>query len=188
MSQQDESRRHRLELVFGELSFSATGRLRASSDCERKTTPQWRLSTLIAKSFDDLRQEVLVMQLLSFFQQIFQQEGLPLWLRPYRILSTGASTGLIEVIQNATSLDCIKKTPGFKNLRALFDQVYGDEKSGEYGETARTDGGGGAGDSPLRRQAELNFIHSLGKRTSHQGRTVVGHLLTELTRWLCVSY
>jgi len=146
--------------VFGELSFSAVDRLRASSDCERKATPQWRLSTLIAKSFDDLRQEVLVMQLLSFFQQIFHQEGLPLWLRPYRILSTGASTGLIEVIQNATSLDSIKKTPGFRNLRTLFDQVYGerDESHGEGG------GGDGADASPLRRQAELNFIHSLGKQ------------------------
>lgn len=98
------------------------------------------------------------MQLLSFFQQIFDQEGLPLWLRPYRILSTGASTGLIEVIQNATSLDSIKKTPGFKNLRGLFDQVYGTE------EVQLLESGDGSSNSSLRLQAQLNFIHSLGKR------------------------
>jgi phosphatidylinositol 4-kinase B len=89
------------------------------------------------------------MQLISYFDHIFRSESLPLRLHPYRILSTGASTGLIEVVRNATSLDCIKKSPGFKNLRTHFEQLYG--------------GGDGA---EFLRQAELNFTHSLGTQPS----------------------
>lgn len=94
------------------------------------------------------------MQLISYFQQIFEVEKLPLRLHPYRILSTGSSTGLIEVVRNAMSLDGIKKTPGFKNLRCHFEQIYG-------GTTDK--GGDNAGEgAELLRQAKLNFIHSLG--------------------------
>lgn len=105
----------------------------------------------MAKSFDDLRQEVLVMQLISYFRQIFEAENLALWLQPYRILSTGASTGLLEVVRNTTSLDGIKKTPGFKNLRAHFQDVYGSDSDGDSDSSGE-----------LLKLAELNFIHSLG--------------------------
>lgn len=109
----------------------------------------------MAKSYDDLRQEVLVMQLISFFHQIFQAEKLDLWLHPYRILSTGASTGLLEVVRNTISLDGIKKTPGFKNLRTHFEDVYGRDDTGAEASSS-SDG------NDLLQQAELNFVHSLG--------------------------
>ncbi|KUF94595.1 hypothetical protein AM588_10004823 [Phytophthora nicotianae] len=108
----------------------------------------------MSKSFDDLRQEVLVMQLISYFQQIFELEKLPLRLHPYRILSTGSSTGLIEVVSNAMSLDGVKKTPGFKNLRSHFEQMYGEATNNSEGD----ENGEGA---ELLHQAKLNFIHSL---------------------------
>lgn len=93
------------------------------------------------------------MQLISHFHHIFQLEELPLRLHPYRILSTGSTTGLLELVQNSMSLDGIKKTPGFKNLRAHFERMYGDEEN--------TNNDTDQGDSLLR-QAEFNFIHSLG--------------------------
>lgn len=37
---------------------------------------------------------------------------LKLWLKPYEILATGARCGLIEVAQNALSIDSIKKKMG----------------------------------------------------------------------------
>ncbi|KAJ0407683.1 hypothetical protein ATCC90586_001865 [Pythium insidiosum] len=140
----DDARKERVERIFGELGCSTSERLRSGS--KGSVPSRWRLCTLISKSHDDLRQEVLVMQLISYFQHIFALEGLPLWLHPYRILSTGASTGLIEVVRNAVSLDGLKKTSGFKNLRCHFEQLYG------------SDSGDGA---ELLRQAELNFVHSL---------------------------
>ncbi|KAH7482323.1 Phosphatidylinositol 4-kinase [Phytophthora ramorum] len=147
----DEERKQLLEKTFGELTFTKAERLQETVNCANPE--RWRLTGLMAKSYDDLRQEVLVMQLISYFQHIFELEKLPLRLHPYRILSTGSSTGLIEVVRNAMSLDGIKKTPGFKNLRSHFEQMYGgatnnaESKAGESAE--------------LLRQAKLNFIHSL---------------------------
>ncbi|CAM9351074.1 unnamed protein product, partial [Laminaria digitata] len=57
----------------------------------------WVLQRLIMKSNDDVRQEVFVMQLITFYKEVFEREGLPLWLKPYSILSTAKTTGLIEV-------------------------------------------------------------------------------------------
>ncbi|KAJ8571468.1 hypothetical protein ON010_g5368 [Phytophthora cinnamomi] len=97
---------------------------------------------------------------------IFELEKLPLRLHPYRILSTGSSTGLIEVVRNAMSLDGIKKTPGFKNLRSHFEQMYGGAVNNSEGDARGGDG------AELLRQAKLNFIHSLG---STQWQHHAGH-------------
>mmetsp|Transcript_13533 Transcript_13533/g.26096 ORF Transcript_13533/g.26096 Transcript_13533/m.26096 type:complete len:984 (-) Transcript_13533:299-3250(-) len=64
---------------------------------------------LIAKSNDDLRQEVFIMQLISFLHDIWANKGLRLWLRPYKILSTSQSTGMLEVLRGSNSLDGVKK-------------------------------------------------------------------------------
>ena len=53
------------------------------------------------------------MSLICEFDRIFKHARLPLRLEPYRILATGPSCGLIEVVPNAKSLDSLKKsTPG----------------------------------------------------------------------------
>ncbi|RLN98025.1 hypothetical protein BBJ28_00016320, partial [Nothophytophthora sp. Chile5] len=74
----DETRKLRLEKTFGELTFSKAERLKVNE--EGANSDRWRLSGLMAKSFDDLRQEVLVMQLIAYFQHIFKLEKLPLRL------------------------------------------------------------------------------------------------------------
>ena len=60
-------------------------------------TRGWTLERIICKSNDDLRQEVFIMQLISFYLEVFQKEKLDLWVQPYRILSTSKTTGLIQV-------------------------------------------------------------------------------------------
>jgi phosphatidylinositol 4-kinase len=53
------------------------------------------------------------MQLISQINQIFQsKKGLKLWLKPYEILATGKRCGLIEVVQDALSIDSIKRKLG----------------------------------------------------------------------------
>lgn len=44
---------------------------------------------------------------LSFFliPDIFQEAGLPLWLRPYEVLVTSSYTALIETIPDTVNLD-----------------------------------------------------------------------------------
>ena len=53
------------------------------------------------------------MQLITYFDKRFREAGLPLWLLSYRIMSTSQSTGLIELIPNAISLDGLKKRDGW---------------------------------------------------------------------------
>ena len=48
--------------------------------------PNWRLLSVIVKCGDDLRQELLAYQLLSMLKDIWEEERVPLWLRPYKIL------------------------------------------------------------------------------------------------------
>lgn len=49
------------------------------------------------------------MQLIQQFKAIFDESGLPLYLRPYRILVTTASSGLIETLFDAVSLHQLKQ-------------------------------------------------------------------------------
>ncbi|CCI44044.1 unnamed protein product [Albugo candida] len=180
---ENESYYRDLESVFGELSFSVKKRLRKDSVVQDAT--RCHLMGVISKSYDDLRQEVLVMQLISYFQVIFEMDGLPLWLHPYKILSTGANTGLIQVVENAISLDALKKKQGFKNLRMHFESMYGHMEAGD----SPSDGIEQT-DETILHQAQLNFIHSLAAyslvcyalciKDRHNGNIMVdveGHLI-----------
>lgn len=48
-----------------------------------------------------------------------------LWLKPYRIVSTGPSAGFVETLPNTLSIDAIKKTNGFISLPKYFETLYG---------------------------------------------------------------
>ena len=69
----------------------------------------WVLKSFIVKVGDDLRKELLAMQLIELFQKIFKKEGLDIQLRPYQIICTGHSSGLVEFVEGACSIDNIKK-------------------------------------------------------------------------------
>ena len=43
----------------------------------------WGIDGFIAKSNDDLRQEMFVMQLIAFYQEIFRTDGCGVWLKTY---------------------------------------------------------------------------------------------------------
>lgn len=109
--------------AFGERWREKKERIRATSPYGK--LPGWNVVSLISKSNDDIRQEVFAMQLISKFQEIFCEANLPLWLRPYRIISTGRTSGLIETLTDAQSLDALKKKLGYQSLRAHFERTYG---------------------------------------------------------------
>ncbi|KAH7728863.1 phosphatidylinositol 4-kinase beta [Aphelenchoides avenae] len=73
------------------------------------TLPGWRLMPVIVKTGDDLRQELLAYQLLTTLQNIWMEEKVQLYLRPYKILVCSHDCGMIEPIPNACSLHQIKK-------------------------------------------------------------------------------
>jgi phosphatidylinositol 4-kinase len=97
--------------AFGERWAEKKSRIAASSP--ESSSPGWDLSGVIVKSNDDLRQEAFVMQLIELCQEAFQLAGLELWVNPYRILATGRTTGVIEMVRNAMSFDALKKRPGY---------------------------------------------------------------------------
>ena len=74
-----------------------------------KNFKSYKIINFIAKADDDLRQEVLAMQLIKFFDKIFKKENIQLKLHPYEILITSSSSGLLEFLQNTCSIDGIKK-------------------------------------------------------------------------------
>jgi phosphatidylinositol 4-kinase B len=97
--------------AFGERWAEKRARIAASSPDANKIG--WDLTGIIVKSNDDLRQEAFIMQLIELCQEAFQEAGLELWLLPYRILSTGRTTGIIEMVRNSMSFDALKKRPGY---------------------------------------------------------------------------
>ena len=97
--------------AFGERWAEKKARLAATSP--HGTKPGWDLIGVIVKSNDDLRQEAFVMQLIELCQEAFDLAGMDLWLHPYRILATGRTTGIIEMVRNAMSFDALKKRPGY---------------------------------------------------------------------------
>jgi len=136
---------------------------------------QMEIISCLAKSNDDLRQEVFIMQMIHYYKSVFAQAKLPLWLKTYRILSTSSSEGLIEVLTDATSLDGLKKAEGYPvegGLRAYFKKVYGGP------------------DSKAFKAAQKNFMQSLagyavvayllGLKDRHNGNIMIdtrGHLI-----------
>jgi phosphatidylinositol 4-kinase len=127
-----------LDRIFGNSWAAKTRRIRASSPQARLAG--WALVALITKANDDVRQEVFIMQMISLFTSIFPP---PLRLRPYRILATGPSSGLIEMVTDTLSLDRFKRRSGFPSLRAYFEAAYG------------------GADSPTFAAAQRNFACSL---------------------------
>uniref|UniRef100_A0A8C4QQ26 Phosphatidylinositol 4-kinase beta n=1 Tax=Eptatretus burgeri TaxID=7764 RepID=A0A8C4QQ26_EPTBU len=86
--------------------------------------PNWRLLSVIVKCGDDLRQELLAYQVLTQLQAIWEQERVPLWLKPYKILVTSADSGMIEPIVNAVSIHQVKKQSQLSLLN-FFLQEHG---------------------------------------------------------------
>ncbi|KAG6890684.1 hypothetical protein C0995_005056 [Termitomyces sp. Mi166 len=70
----------------------------------------WDCVSVIVKTGGDLRQEQLAVQLIHEFQQIWEEEKCPCWVRYFRILITGGTSGLVETITDAVSIHSIKKT------------------------------------------------------------------------------
>jgi phosphatidylinositol 4-kinase len=111
--------------VIGGISFEKKAeKIRNSSSYGHLSG--WNLGGLIAKSNDDVRQEVFVMRLIEYYQRCFRFAKVPVFLHTYEIISISKTTGLIQLIPNAISLDELKKQENFAgSLRKHFEKIYG---------------------------------------------------------------
>ncbi|RZC44217.1 hypothetical protein C5167_037163 [Papaver somniferum] len=129
------------DALSGELWEAKKERIRKASVFGK--IPGWELRSVIVKSGDDCRQEHLAVQLVSHFYDIFQEAGLPLWLRPYEVLVTSSYTALIETIPDTASIHSIKsRFPSITSLREFFIAKYEEN-------------------SPSFKLAQRNFVESM---------------------------
>ena len=91
---------------------------------------------LIFKTGDDVRQDMLAVQLIELFKRIFRSVGLDAFVFPYKIIATKPEQGLIEVVPRASSRDQIgKKIDG--SLLDYFLYKYGPFNSPEFQKARR---------------------------------------------------
>lgn len=106
----------------------------------------------IFKVGDDVRQDMLALQILELFKNVYTQIGLDVMLVPYRVVATSPGSGVIECVPNAKSRDQLGRATD-ASLSEYFHKVYGDV------------------DSPAFQRARRNFIRSMA------AYSVVGYLL-----------
>jgi len=68
--------------------------------------------SIIFKNGDDLRQDMLTLQVIRIMDSIWLNEGLDLRMMPYACLSTGKDVGMIEVVRLAKTVYGIQRQAG----------------------------------------------------------------------------
>merc|ERR1712078_249862 len=116
-----EARQEEALKVYGEKFSDKQRRGRASSPFGH--LPGWKLQSVIVKAGDDCRQELMALQLLQQFKNIFMEAGLPLYIRDYAVLVTSSDSGLIETVVDSLSIHTIKSNSG-TSLRRHFEDKF----------------------------------------------------------------
>ncbi|RSH90569.1 Phosphatidylinositol 4-kinase pik1alpha (PI4-kinase)(PtdIns-4-kinase) [Saitozyma podzolica] len=132
--------------VFRESWTAKKSRIRASSPWGHLAN--WDVISVIVKTGTDLRQEQLATQLIERFSRIWKEEKCDCWVRFFRILITGETSGLVETITDAVSVHSIKKGEyarriseggpiGHVSLMDHFVNTYGKPDSGQFARARR---------------------------------------------------
>ena len=95
------------------------------------------------KSGDDCRQELLALQLIREFGEIWAAAGLPLWVYPFEVLVTSNNTALIELIPDATSIHSIKARSSSSSVAAVAKKPGTPQPVPGAGSSSSSSGGGG---------------------------------------------
>lgn len=132
-------------VVFSESWAAKKSRIRQASPYGHLAN--WDCVSVIVKTGGDLRQEQLAVQLIQEFENIWKEENSSCWVRYFRILILGNSSGLVETITDAVSIHSIKKAEyarrlaegrfGHVTLLDHFRTTYGDPSSAKYARAQR---------------------------------------------------
>ncbi|KAF4532330.1 hypothetical protein B566_EDAN003633 [Ephemera danica] len=75
---------------------------------------------IIYKNGDDLRQDMLTLQMLKIMDRLWKLNGLDFRMNPYNCISTDSKVGLIEVVLNADTIANIQKEKGAFSATCAF--------------------------------------------------------------------
>ncbi|EFR01804.1 phosphatidylinositol 4-kinase STT4 [Nannizzia gypsea CBS 118893] len=87
----------------------------------------------IFKVGDDCRQDVLALQMIAAFREIFASVGLDVFVFPYRVVATAPGCGVIDVLPNSISRDMLGRE-AVNGLYDYFVSKYGGEQSIKFQE------------------------------------------------------
>lgn len=94
---------------------------------------------------DDLRQDQLVVQLISLMDRLLKQENLDLKLSPYKVLATSRVVGMLECVPNAKNISEVLKEYGGDLKKYL--KHHNPDPNADYG---------------IKPQVLNNFVRSCG--------------------------
>lgn len=69
-----------------------------------RSTPQHNADAVAG---DDIRQDMLAIQIIGLMKRVIDETGLDVYLYPYKVIATRPGCGIIEVVPNARSRDAL---------------------------------------------------------------------------------
>merc|ERR1712048_465649 len=85
----------------------------------------------IFKVGDDIRQDVLALQITEIFSRAFSEAGMDLYVYPYKVVATDPGCGVIECVPNSASRDQLGRQTD-SPLLEYFEKTYGQVQSQEF--------------------------------------------------------
>ncbi|KAF9977181.1 Phosphatidylinositol (PI) 3-kinase [Actinomortierella ambigua] len=89
--------------------------------------PRPKRYSAIFKHGDDLRQDQLVIQLITLMDDLLRKENLDLKLLPYKVLATGSDHGLVQFVQSQSLAAVLNENNG--SLLMFWRKYHLDERS-----------------------------------------------------------
>lgn len=109
-------------------SDNASGKQETAEEAERKINSTFKV---IVKTGDDLRQDQLVIMMIQLMDRLLKRATLDLCLKPYAILATSASTGLVEFVDGSIPISQV--LANYSNSILQFFKKTAPRQGAKYG-------------------------------------------------------